>query len=113
MEVDPLEWGRAITESETAEEEYKHITVRGLQGEKDNCCTTARVPPPASVVLPSAPTKEEDDSDKRTQQGVPMAPITTTIVNYGSAKPPETRQEIKAYTPEQAKAMGRMLGSLN
>lgn len=35
------------------------------------------------------------------------------VVNYGGARPAETRTEAREYTPEQARAMGKTLGPLN
>ncbi|CAM2095847.1 unnamed protein product [Caretta caretta] len=43
-----------------------------------------------------------------------MAPVTITVVSFGPgcARPVETRQELKVYTPDQAHAMGKALGPL-
>lgn len=41
--------------------------------------------------------------------------MTITTVTYGdnSNRPPETKYETKTYTPEAARAMGNVLGTLN
>ncbi|CAM2106000.1 unnamed protein product [Caretta caretta] len=45
---------------------------------------------------------------------LPIAPVTTTVVSYGLGvdRLPETRQELKAYIPKQARVVGKTLGPL-
>ncbi|TFK07477.1 cathepsin K-like [Platysternon megacephalum] len=76
--------------------------------EEEFCCASLRVT--ESSETPSAPPQEACEEGSK----LPMAPITTTVVSYGpgSARPLETRQELKAYTPEQSHAMGKALGPL-
>ncbi|EMP42322.1 hypothetical protein UY3_00484 [Chelonia mydas] len=43
----------------------------------------------------------------------PLAPITTTVIQYGTNNPPGTWYETKLFGLEQVRAMGKNLGALN
>ncbi|CAM2105207.1 unnamed protein product [Caretta caretta] len=62
------------------------------------------------MALPTAPPQETCEEGK----SLPVAPVTTTVVSFGldAKRPAETRQDIKAYTPDQARAMGKAQGPL-
>ncbi|CAM2095183.1 unnamed protein product [Caretta caretta] len=65
---------------------------------------------------PSPQAPAEVESLKEIKEGrryPPMAPITTTVVNYGPNRSIETTCETKPYGPDQARAVRKTLGPLN
>lgn len=62
--------------------------------------------------LPSAPPSWEEM--EAAQKGCPLAPVVTTVTQFENiGQPPRVKQESKALTPEQARAIGKHMSPCN